>query len=207
MSDITTITRRDPEWAEWDRENTAYHEAGHAVAYLARGYDFRDVTIVDDGWKIGQVRPKPGNTMRVWDVPFVSAAGPICEQHHYGRPQDDDDLREDFAWAQDVIDGWGDEEDQNTDVVQFTQYTEDTMWGITKYSKDPNVPPEMGIVTDRRVKIWRIYERELTEFWWPAVEDVATALLERDVLTYDEASQIFESAMEKIGATMKEDDQ
>ena len=116
------------EWAAWDREITAYHEAGHAVAYLARGYDFQDITIVEDGSALGQVRPKPGNTIRFWDIPFISAAGLISEGHRYGGPQDDDDLRDDFDSAQDVIDGlYGDEEEDQHDVVQFTGYTEDTL--------------------------------------------------------------------------------
>ena len=52
----------------------------------------------------------------------------------------------------------------------------------------------MVIVTDRRVKIWRQIERELTEpSLWPAVEAVAKALLEKKTLRYDEAKQLYEA--------------
>ena len=43
------------EWANQDRQATAYHGAGHVVAYLECGLDFECVTAVPDGDTAGVV--------------------------------------------------------------------------------------------------------------------------------------------------------
>ena len=178
-----------------DKDNTAYHEAGHAVAYLARGYDFQDITIVEDGWKIGEVRPKPGNTIRVWDIPFISAAGPIAEWHHCELIEYFDDYFDDVDYSDDY------ELREHFDNVRLgielvkaypDRFTIDFNDDLTQLIESSN-----WVDDDARVKMWRLYESELTSLWWPAVEAVAKALLEKKTLQYDEAKQLYEATAYK----------
>ena len=181
------------EFAEKGREVIAYHEAGHAVAWLARGCEFEFVTIVEDehhpdGDLLGHVhaaRPWPG------DIPFGCAAGPIAEWHHRELIEyfddyfddvdyfDDYELREHFDNVRLGIELVKAYPDRFTiDLDDLTRFIEYSNW----------------VDDDARVKMWRLYESELTApSLWPAVEAVAKSLLEQKTLQYDEAKQLYEA--------------
>jgi ATP-dependent Zn protease len=74
---------------------TAYHEAGHAVAYWALCRPFRDVTIIPDadckGCVRGELTPDFGDDSfkgnwgaLVRDEAVISLAGPVAERMHRG---------------------------------------------------------------------------------------------------------------------------
>lgn len=69
---VRMLLENKDQWLKWDQENTAWYEAGHAVAYLDRGYVFEYVTIVETAWKIGYVQRGPGQHDRPRGLPLCS---------------------------------------------------------------------------------------------------------------------------------------
>ena len=62
------------------RAAIAHHEAGHAIAYIRRGYNFRYVTLHPrNAEELGLVRPWRPQPMRGTDHAQISAAGPLAE--------------------------------------------------------------------------------------------------------------------------------
>lgn|GEM_PF-5865566 len=71
MTEATTETRRT---------ETAFHEAGHVVAYLMWGIPFSAATIVPaDEHLLGLVAPSPGPVRMTFAGPFLSFAGPWAQ--------------------------------------------------------------------------------------------------------------------------------
>ena len=65
-----------------EREVTAFHEAGHAVAYIARGYGFRYVTIRPRGpAHLGMVTLWRPRRIRAADSVEIAYAGAWAETH------------------------------------------------------------------------------------------------------------------------------
>ena len=162
------------EFAERGREVIAFHEAGHTVAFLARGSKFEFVTIVEDehhpdGDLLGHV-----HAARPWpqDIPFGCAAGPIAERHYRELIEYFDDYFDDVEYSDDfglrehfdnvrlgieMVKAYPDR--FTIDLDDFTEFIESSNWVMDN---------------DTRVKMWRLYERELTSpELWPAVGAVA----------------------------------
>jgi hypothetical protein len=140
-----------------NRVHAGHHEAGHAVAYLARGRTFRYATVrgrYNDGvvlWRPRRITP--------WDQAFVAAAGPIAEWHHAGMAWDDDRLAAELDDAEDCDESMFGSEPQD-DLACFAEAT-------AKY-----LPREM------RIPVWRGCQYQVTGPLWPAVRAVAAALIE-----------------------------
>lgn len=104
---------------------TALHEAGHAVAYLSIGRDFRYLSAVD--W----VLVGNGKEIDAWDRAVTSMAGPAVESiiYHYGRGGDEkiyewivDELRQRREFAEEEPFGEPD------DYILAGPYAEDALF-------------------------------------------------------------------------------
>lgn len=181
---------QDEEWAEYQREMTAYHEAGHVVAYYLLGVPFEFVTIVANERFLGCVRPLAG--VQLW-----------YDQAYERRLRRDTSTAEDIDRARRhaIILAAGpmasvraDGDDENLEIgsdrVQF-----DDMMKIIPTGNDPLATGDYLTVRDN---LWK----EAARLWecagnWRAVCAVAEALLDAGTLTYEQVCPIIEATLRR----------
>jgi len=148
-------------------EDTAYHEAGHAVAAFALKVPVRQATIVPDGDILGHVRhSKLGgagrNPRRAERRVIIALAGDIAERHHNPHRRRGD--ARDLGKAIDIIDRLA----RSDDHLKKWFHRKKWLAELEKEAADL-------ILSDR---------------WWPTVEAVAKALVQRRTLTGKEVASI-----------------
>ncbi len=86
-----------------ERERTAYHEAGHAVAYLVAGRTFRYVTIRPRSAGItGQVYVRPRRIDSI-QLAVIAHCGPIAEGRFLLANTTEDEMEEGGMEPEDII--------------------------------------------------------------------------------------------------------
>ena len=156
---------------------TAYHEAGHAVASIELGLPFTEAVIKEDG--SGYVRPgvrlprhwghhfSPHGRERAEAQIVMIAAGPIAEAHLTGRPIDV------------LTESWFPRRD----------------WGMVKSRYDALQPiTHLERLIDE--------SRGLVDRRWRDIEFVATALVEHHTLTAEEVHEQIALAQSKPATAM-----
>ncbi len=161
-----TVTAADDLDHEW--LTTCVHEAGHATAYVVHGQPFKAVKLWEvDGLVYGVTAPYRG---QVDPLPHLVRvyAGPVAEGLYQARGPPAEPPALVLPAYEDVgADGRENDEDVATKMRTF--------YGITE-SPDPC---EMGA-------------RELIVSNWTTVLTIAAALIEHEVLTYDEVYLLVE---------------
>lgn len=149
---------------------TAYHEAGHAVAYMRQGFDFHSVTIVREGDTLGMVHVPP----RIIDgrlSGFIAAAGPIAEIILETEVQAED---------RDEFDDWDLHQDISLAVYfAMRQGHGELHEAATLIRHEPPHP------------WWDMVVAQCIEDW-PKTTLLARALLERKTMTYDACISVLE---------------
>lgn len=149
------------------RPCTAYHEAGHAVAFLAFGCPVKSATIVRAALASGEVLARPvGGTIPVSHLVTGLMAGRVAQEKYLvltGVPLDEDMLGHLTAGAVD-------------DVAQIHGYLE---------GRDLQPDIIISVATSKAA--------ELLEANWPAVERVAAELLAHGTLTGAQIEAIYQA--------------
>jgi ATP-dependent Zn protease len=163
----------------------AYHEAGHAVAELAYGRQFEYVTIVPDGEFLGQV-----HVGEEWSKSFarkkeenegtglIDLGSLVCSMLG--------------AFAEKEVTG----RFNNRHARLDSDFTDGTLsqrdlfshWAGYRPIKPPRTAEHLWLAA-------RGEANAIVSLFWPAIEAIAKALLEKKTLTYDEATQIHCAAM------------
>jgi len=156
-------------------ENTAYHEAGHAYAYLLTGRKFKDVTIVREEDSLGHVAIRPPSGLQeMFEYPdsimigpkrlakrlpkdLCSIAGPVAEKIHCGRNN--------YSGAR----------YEKRNIIDWSLY---------------DAP---GKITQKYFSLIQEYMQELfsDQKHWRVIILIATALLEKKTLSFQEVEQIY----------------
>lgn len=154
------------------RDLTAYHEAGHAVAYIAHRLTFETVDILQSGDRLGFIsriwRHVP---IGMWDQGAVEGAlaGPIAQRMHSGQwdwPGASSDL--DYVIeAQDQLDAY------------FRDLWKPE-YGGSSYGHWRDISMDRTILG----------AAALLASYWPSVRRVARALVKRGELAYGEAEEL-----------------
>ncbi|WP_249644519.1 hypothetical protein [Nocardia sputi] len=87
-----------------EAELTAYHEAGHAIAYLIRGIEFTTVTIAESGGNVGDghIVINPPRLIPIQTNRVIAVAGPLAEAEYLCRGHGYDALE---AWHRVITTG------------------------------------------------------------------------------------------------------
>jgi ATP-dependent Zn protease len=166
----------------------AHHEAGHAVAHIVFGIPFVEVTIVprQDG-KTGV----PSKT-NPWVAPRPSSnPGEFTDAEWQELSQSEEKWE---AWKKKDNDGYA--------IVLLAGKAAQAQYAgsanpedaYSDYDTLKHVLPQCY----QRLNELEHEARELVRKYWPAVEAIASALLNRPVLTSDEAKGIFQQAMPDV---------
>jgi cell division protease FtsH len=172
-------------WNLTDRRETAYHEAGHAVAarYLRPSYRISKATIIRRGHALGYVQQKPleerTSMYARWIETqiMVSLAGHVVESR----------------FLDTLTTG------PSSDLVSATQaaelYVGRFAMGPTKLiiPVQPNQPPIGPVLVAAHELLDTLYEEteRLLREKEPAIHHLAKALIERDELIGDELEEVF----------------
>lgn len=151
--------------------HTAYHESGHVIADLVSGYRFTFVTIRpgDSGEYEGEVY---GSTRgRARDLAVVQLAGIVASARMAGydpwkNPPRFDDDRADIATASNFIDNW----------AAFVSGT----YG------EPSLKEQLWEETEKKTRL-------MVDGNWKAIDAIAAALLEREILSYDDVIRVLKN--------------
>lgn len=153
------------------RELTAYHEAGHAVAYVRLSLPFTSATIVPDaqGGSAGGARGAPfhpvGSGLKTLDrlekEIIVALAGPLAQRRHTGR---------------------------NDHVGAVKDWRRAAEFAFRRFGERPEPGQPRGDLEDVVAAYLRYLELQTeravaSPSWWSAIEVVAAALLERGTLS------------------------
>jgi hypothetical protein len=145
------------------RASSAYHEAGHAVAAVLLGFQFKHVTIAPEEGSLGHVlygiytmflnvgRRAYRRDLR--DYLVCNRAGPLAEERHTGHRNDD---------------GAADDDDEFRDILY-------PMYGERREQYDRDLTGQAG---------------QLVTTHWRSIERVAYALIEDRTLPYATVEQI-----------------
>lgn len=163
-------------------EATAYHEAGHAVVAWRIGMKFRRVTIEPDGGSLGHMlhakHPKWFNPevefsdrirLRCESHIIVSYAGQLAQARFRGRRP---------RWGMESDNHWANEMASRLMSQQMIRGSNETFVAFQKFCWQRS----LDTVNER----------------WLEIGELATALLERKTLSYDEALKVILGAREKL---------
>lgn len=154
---------------------TATHEAGHCVIRIARGMPpFRTVTLDPDNGAAGYVDVDP---QPVWrdDLALYAGAGPAAEFHLLALRQGHDDTEAATVAAL--------EERHASEVIDYA----------SPWAEDDFGPSEVLEAAHGLGPHWAPILAALVADFWPHIEAVAAALLDRRTLTYAEVATILAS--------------
>jgi hypothetical protein len=172
---MTSVHELDPARLEaidafW-RSRHAHHEAGHAVAAVAKDGKLIAVWLGTIDWSTpDESADTPGGTRHrtpYADQPFVTFAGPWAEAMWTIEHDDDvDDIYEALEYA------WGDSNDGDTDKYE------------ARVEMLSAVATQLGFPTIGRA--WEAKWIDELEDLWPAVCEVAVMLLDGQPVTHDD---------------------
>jgi len=175
----------NPYWVEApdDREQTAYHEAGHAVAMLLNRYRFQHVTIT----------PTDDYQGAVTRLPYSEKIAEMIECDQYStraRRWIEDRIIEGYAGATAVLRKWDDTYPEEDGTGQ--DHADIADWALSMSASDDEATAYLAWLRQRAINLWNAEHR------WCQVEALATALLERNDLRYREARQIARDAEQRV---------
>jgi hypothetical protein len=156
----------------WDRENTAYHEAGHAVAYLLSGLSIKSASITDDSIHLGFV-DVPKRPLGVRDSVTTGIAGSVAEYRLRGIGPKQTTL-EDVITELEDLNSVDFEEERKSDLSLVVETLSVSGWCQTPDS----------IV--REINNEEIKMDDLLTEWWPEVKAIVEAMLEHTSVTMNE---------------------
>jgi hypothetical protein len=155
------------------RVSEAYHEAGHALAYIACGLDFDEIDL-----KYDKVRAAP-RTITGYQAAFVTWAGALAQYRHAFTDPKEFEERWDhfrFEYFAETAEYVAELEESGNDELLEEERDSDvaTLLNASIYDRDHGLR-DAGYLLDEH---------------WDAVERLAAAVVERGVVTYGEVVEI-----------------
>jgi cell division protease FtsH len=186
-ADARTLGIKQPirSWNKEDRRDTAYHEAGHAVAarYLQPENRIAKATIIRRGHALGYVQPMPReertshNAKQIETTIMVALAGRAAEEVFFGAQRT------------------GAASDLQAATMRALHYVAQFAMGPTKLVAPvaPPASPPMPYSRAANELLDQLYDetQRLLKAKEPALRAVADALIERDELIGDELEWVF----------------
>lgn len=163
---MVAVTEPDEGPSPSTREDTltAWHEAGHAVAYVVQGRSLRYVTLRPR--RAGRagftaVRPRP---VELSTVAVIAHAGPLAQARHILDTTSDTDLRREDITAADIR------------LDAYLHGGHDDLQLVAQARRAYGLPA-------RQTDMWEGIAQDLLDRHWPQVAAVAAGLLEHRTLT------------------------
>lgn len=143
---------------------TAWHEAGHAVAYVVQGRSLRYVTLRPRGTgRAGFTAVRP-RAVELSTVAVVAHAGPLAQARHVLDTTSDIELRREDITADDVR------------LDAYLHGGHDDLQLIAQARRAYGLPA-------RQADPWAGMAQDMLDRYWPQVAQIAAALLEHRTLT------------------------
>ncbi len=158
------------------RRHTAWHEAGHAAAYIASGLSFRYVTLAPRSPDaLGLVRLNRPRLTWPWVAAPIMLAGPLAEMAAMGR--DDDPWHE-----------WNLNDALMGAAIMARTLPAEQQYDEVNEARRLMGPESLGALIQMTTNLLEVH--------WPAVEAVARGLLaSRRALTYREVVALAPGAL------------
>jgi len=201
--------KREEKITEMERRITAYHEAGHTL--VARSLPYTDpihkVTIVPRGMAMGVTKLVPDEDRHFYPKRYllsrlaVALGGRVSEKIIFNDTSTgaQNDLKEATSLAEKMVAQWGMSE--KVGPINLGRGEEHPFLGM-ELSHPKRYSEDMAWLMDQEIRRFIVEAEEkateILESKRTALDNLATALLEKEVLEKDEIERIIEESEEKL---------